>query len=83
MKLFDYDAIRAAVAAVLDGHVIQREGGWLFDYWAATEAACYRLNVSSASDLGNFVDGMIVDAVEERFTVALPDSRLAREKVGA
>jgi hypothetical protein len=80
MILIGYEAMRAAVAAVLEDHVIARDDGRIYDYWAATEAACLRLGVNSASGAGNLIDGMIVDAVEERFGVALPDVRLTPER---
>lgn len=80
MRLFDYGHIGRIVAAVLEDHVILRGDGRLYDYQGATDAACLRLGVDSASGAGNLIDGMIVDAVEERFGVALPDVRLTPER---
>ncbi len=76
MTLIDYAMLRTAVEMVVDEHVIIREGGRVYDYSEATDAACNWLGCDSGTELGNLVDGMIVDAVEERFGSALPDSRL-------
>ncbi len=78
VALIDYALITAAVDAVLDDHRVPREGGAVYDYWSATEAACFKLGADSGSALGNFVDGMIVDAVADKWG-PLPDSRLTKE----
>lgn len=71
-----YGLARDVVDTVLPNFVIDRgDAGKVYDYWSATEEACFRLNVESASSAGNEIDGIIVSAVEDRYG-ALPDSRL-------
>ena len=80
MNLIDYKMLQTAVALVVDAHVTTRtDGGRVYDYSEATASACNWLGCDPATALGNLVDGMIVDAVEERFGSALPDSRLTPE----
>ncbi len=76
VAVFPYHTISATVEQRLGEFVVADNDGRTFDYWSATEAICFALGYESDSAIGNLIDGMIVDAVEERFGVALPDSRL-------
>lgn len=74
LLMVNYDDLTAAVAAVLPSYLSTHADVATFDYWSATEAACLRLGTLSTSALGQLVDGMIVDAVAERWG-KLPDVR--------
>lgn len=72
--MVNYDDLTAAIAAILPNYLTIHADVATYDYWSACEAACLRLGTLSTSDLGNLVDGMIADAVAEKWG-ALPDVR--------
>ena len=78
VMVIPYEPICDEIEKHLDEFVRQDDGlGRTFDYWAALESVCFHLGYSSESQLAlNLIDGMIVDAVEDKYGVALPDSRL-------
>lgn len=76
VAVYPYHTIATEIERVLPDFVMADDRGRLYDYWSALETVCLALGYNSGSAVGNLIDGMLVDAVEDKYGVALPDSRL-------